>query len=65
MKPRSYHAHQAIPRGTRAGELVNKRRATRDHEAGNECPNQEPQFGQYKKKLKYINNKGESRAKDF
>ena len=65
QKPRSYHAHQAIPRGTRDGELVNKRRATRDHEAGNECPNREPQFGQYKKKLKYINNKGESRVKDF
>ena len=65
MKPRSYHAHQAVPRGTRDGELVNKRRATRDHEAGNECPNREPQFGQYKKKLKSINNKGESRVKDF
>ena len=49
QKPRSYHAHQAVPRGTRDGELVNKRRATRDHEAGNECPNREPQFGQYKK----------------
>lgn len=61
----SYHAHQAVPRGTRDGELVNKRRATRDHEAGNKCPNREPQFGQYKKKLKYINNKGESRVKDF
>ena len=24
------------------GKLVNKRRATRDHEAGNECPKQEP-----------------------
>ena len=48
-KPRSYHAHQAVPRGTRDGELVNKRRATRDQEAGNECPNREPQFGQYKK----------------
>ena len=47
QKPRSYHAHQAVPRGTRDGELVNKRRATRDHEAGNECPNREPQFGQY------------------
>ena len=45
QKPRSYHAHQAVPRGTRDGELVNKRRATRDHEAGNECPNREPQFG--------------------
>ena len=65
QKPRSYHAHQAVPRGTRDGELVNKRRATRDHEAGNECPNREPQFGQYKKKLNYINNKGESRVKDF
>ena len=65
QKPRSYHAHQAVPRGTRDGELMNKRRATRDHEAGNECPNREPQVGQYKKKLKYINNKGESRVKDF
>ena len=52
-KTASYHAHQAVPRGTRDGELMNKRRATRDHEAGNECPNREPQFGQYKKKLNY------------
>ena len=64
MHGSSYHAHQAVPRGTRDGELVNKRRATRDHEAGNECPNRELQFGQYKKKLKSIN-KGESRVKDF
>ena len=63
MHGSSYHAHQAVPRGTRDGELVNKRRATRDHEAGNKCPNREPQFGQYKKKLKYINNKGEPRVK--
>lgn len=43
------HALHVVPRGSRDGELVNKRRATRDHEAGNECPNREPQFGQYKK----------------
>ena len=35
----SCYALQAVPRGPRDGELVNKRRATRDHEAGNECPN--------------------------
>ena len=43
----SCYALQAVPRGPRDGEPVNKRRATRDHEAGNECPNREPQFGQY------------------
>ena len=58
QKPRSYHAHQAVPRGTRDGELVNKRRATRDHEVGNECPNREPQFGQYKKKVELYKQQG-------
>ena len=33
------HALQAVPRGPRDGELVNKRRAAIAHEAGNECPN--------------------------
>ena len=32
-------ALQAVPRGSRDGEVVNKRRATVAHEAGNECPN--------------------------
>ena len=35
----SYHAHQAVPRGSRDGEPVNMRRATVAHEAGNKCPN--------------------------
>ena len=35
----SYHALQAVPRGPRDGELVNMRRATVAHEAGNKCPN--------------------------
>ena len=43
----SYHAHQAVPRGSRDGESVNMRRATVAHEAGNKCPNQEPKFGQH------------------
>ena len=35
----SYHALQAVPRGSRDGESVNMRRATVAHEAGNKCPN--------------------------
>ena len=35
----SYHAHQAVPRGSRDGEPVNMRRATTAHEVGNKCPN--------------------------
>ena len=35
----SYHAHQAVPWGSRDGESVNMRRATGAHEAGNKCPN--------------------------
>ena len=34
-----YHALQAIPRGPRDGEPVNKRRATVAHVMVNECPN--------------------------
>ena len=33
------HALQAVPRGPRDGELVNKRRATVAHVMVNECPN--------------------------
>ena len=32
-------ALQVVPRGSLDGEVVNKRRATVAHEAGNECPN--------------------------
>ena len=33
------HDLQAVPRGSRDGELMNMRRATVAHETGNECPN--------------------------
>ena len=37
--PGTSHALQAVPRGPRDGELVNKRRATVAHVMVNECPN--------------------------
>jgi len=37
--PDTSHALHVVPRGSRDGELVNKRRATVAHVMVNECPN--------------------------